>query len=38
MNYSCSYCNYSILKASNLAKHAKICTFNSKNEKKMCHL
>ena len=30
LNYKCSYYNYS----SNLAKHEKIRTFNSKNEKK----
>ena len=34
MNYKCSYCNFSMLKPSNLVKHEKICTFNSKNKKK----
>ena len=33
MNYKCCYCNYSMLRANILAKHEKICTFNSKNKK-----
>ena len=34
MNYNRSYCNFSILRASNLTKHEKICTFHTKNKNK----